>query len=560
MKFAALATLFETLEHTSSYNAMRASLKEFFSRTPKEEIKQITYLTLGQIAASFADVNLGMAEKMVLRSITHASNTPLGKIIQLYKKTGDVGKTAEVIGKKTGTLSVKTVFNTLHSIVQTTGAGSQDKKTKLLCELLSQATKIEARYLARLVLGQLRLGVGDKTILDALALAYLGTKDRSALEHAYMIHPDIGVIAQTLLSKGILGIKKITVKPGVPIQMMLCQRIENLSEIRERTGFPCAIEQKYDGERIQAHKIGQTVLLYSRRLENITHQFPEIVAAIKKINARNCIIEGEAVAIDKKGKMLPFQLMMQRRRKHGIAAYATHIPVSLRTFDLLYLNGKTMLLEDYPKRYKDLLRIMRPTINIELARRIICTDVNCIDEFFQHIVVEGGEGIVIKSLAHGSAYQAGNRGWNWIKWKPDYVKGMRDTFDLAIVGAYFGKGRRAGTYGALLCATYDESADTFLTFCKLGSGFTDQDLARFPKILPKIAHKNPRLEITKIMTPDVWIEPKIVVEVTGAEITKSPQHTCGYALRFPRFLRIREKKPEQATTIKEIKKMVRTKR
>jgi len=555
MKFIELAKLYEQLEKTSSYNTMRDILSKFFKKTPKEELERIAYLTLGQIASQFADINLGMAEKMVVKSIAMASGQKEEIVLWQYKKLGDVGKTAEQYAKR-GSLTVKTVFDTLHKIAEVSGTGSQEKKITLLAGLLSQTSALEARYLARIVIGDLRLGVGDKTVLDALAIAYTGGKEaRKELEQAYHVCPDVGVIARTLAHKGITKIKQIEVEIGIPIQSMLCQRIKDIDAVGKKMGYPVVVEEKYDGERIQVHKKGNKIKLYSRRLEDITPQFPDIVDAVKKtVKAKDCVLDSEAMPVDAKGNLLPFQILMQRRRKYDVEEYVKKIPVTLFVFDILYINGKSLLRETYKKRFEILQKSLKETNRIKFTLKKTCTDSDCIEDLFNKTVENGGEGVVIKNL--DGPYEAGVRGWNWIKWKPEYVKGLRDTFDLVVVGAYFGRGRRAGTYGALLCAAYDDKKDKFETFCKLGSGFTDKELAGLPKKFKKIEHKPARLEISKSMQPDVWLDPRVVVEVTGAEITKSPNHTLGYALRFPRFLRWREKKAEQAMTVKEILKMV----
>ncbi len=555
MKFTELAHLYELLEKTSSYIAMRKILSNYFKKTPKEELDKVAYLTLGQIASQFADINLGMAEKMVLKSIAMAGDEKETTIIQKFKKLGDVGKVAEGYAGK-GKLTVKIVFETLHKITEATGTGSQEKKITLLAKLLSQASSLEARYLARIVMGDLRLGVGDKTVLDSLTIAYTGTKEvRKELEHAYNICPDVGLIARTLAHKGMKGIKQIGVEIGIPIRSMLCQRIKDIEDIGKKIGYPVVVEEKYDGERIQVHKQGSRIKLYSRRLEDITLQFPDIVEAIRKaVKAKNCVFDSEVMPVDAKGNLLPFQILMQRRRKYEIEEYIKKVPVALFAFDILFLNGKSLIKEPYKKRYALLEKNVRETNKIKLALRKICQESECIEELFNKVVELGGEGVVIKNL--DGQYEAGVRGWNWVKWKPEYVKGLRDTFDVVVVGAYYGRGRRAGKYGALLCAVYNDKKDKFETFCKLGSGFTDKTLAELPKKFKKIEHKPARLEVAKTMHPDVWFDPRVVAEVTGAEITKSPNHTLGYALRFPRFLRWREKKPEQATTTKEILRMI----
>ena len=569
MLFRELALAYEELERTSSGNELRRILAGLFKKVSKSEIDKVAYLTLGRIASDYADINLGMAEKMVLRAVAEAAGTEQSEVTRLYKKLGDIGLAAEeLVGRKRKELSVTEVFDTLHKIAESSGTGSQERKVSLLAGLLKNASAKEARYLARIVQGNLRLGVGDKTVLDALCITFTGSKSaKKEVEHAFMISPDVAIIARTIANKGLAGIRKIGVTLGVPIQMMLCQRVKDLNEIPKKMGVPFAVEQKYDGERIQAHKIGNKVVLYSRRLENITSQFPDIVDAVRKnVKAKDCVIEGEAMPVDKKGNLLPFQLLMQRRRKHSIEEYIKKIPVCLFVFEILYNTGKTLIHEAYPKRYAILKKSIKESSSIKLALRIICDNPDCAEELFNKTVENGGEGIVVKSLKADSDYQAGVRGWHWVKWKPEYVKGLRDTFDLVVVGAYRGRGRRAGAYGALLCAVYNESADRFETFCKLGTGFSDKDLAEMPKIFRKheISHKPALLEVSKAMNPDVWFEPAVVLEVTGAEITKSPNHTCGQengqglALRFPRFLRYRpEKSAEQATTTKEILKMAK---
>jgi len=565
MKFQELAAVYEQLEKTSSGNALRSILAGLFSRVPQDDIGKVAYLTLGRIANDFTDINLGMAEKMVLKAVAVAAGKDEEAVRRLYKQRGDIGIVAEMlVGRRRKELSVKEVFAVLHSIAAASGAGSQERKINLLAELFRNASAQEARYLARIVQGNLRLGVGDKAVLDALCITFTGSKAaKKEVEHAYNISPDVGVIAHTIAVKGLAGIRKIGVTLGVPIQMMLCQRVKELDKIPGKMGVPFAVEEKYDGERIQAHKQGGKVTLYSRRLENITAQFPDIVAAIKKsVKAKDCVIEGEAMPMDKKGNMLSFQVLMSRRRKHDVAEYMKKIPVCLFVFEMLYVNGRSLIREPYPKRYELLRKNSKESGSLKLALRKICKTPDEAEDFFNAAVQRGGEGIVVKSLRSDSSYQAGVRGWNWVKWKPEYVKGLRDTFDLVVVGAYRGRGRRAGAYGALLCAAYNAAADRFETFCKLGTGFSDKDLEELPKMLRRFEAKQrpARVDVSKLMIPDVWFTPALVVEVSGAEITKSPNHTCGtgLALRFPRFLRHRpEKKPEQATTTKEILRMAK---
>lgn len=565
LTFSKLAEIFSQLEAVTSGNKMREILSNFFKKVPKQDIDKVSYLTLGKIAADYKHIELGLAEKMILRAITAAADKDIAAIKKIFKKKGDIGLTAEAAVKTRGKkLTVVDVFNGLHKISQETGAGSQERKITTLANLLSHSTPKEAKYIARIALGTLRLGAGVMTILDSLSITFTGTKaNKPKLEHAYNICSDVGLVASTIATKGLKGIEKIPVNVGVPIRMMLAQRVKKITEIQEKMPGRISAEEKYDGERIQAHKIKDKIILFSRRLDDITDQFPDIVEQIKKcVKAKSFVIEGEVVPIDKKGNLLPFQVLMQRRRKYKIAEYIKKIPVSFRLFDLLYLNGKTYLHSPYPARHKALERIVKKqTKSLQIAGRTVSEKLDIIEDFFNKFIEKGGEGIIAKSTAKDSIYKAGTRGWLWIKWKREYAKELRETFDLAVVGAFVGKGRRAGTYGALLCAAYNKTKDQFETLCKLGSGFTDKQLAELPKKFNKykIPHKPARLSIHKDMKPDVFFQPEVVVEVLGAELTRSPIHTCapaqgkGIALRFPRFIRYRQDKaPEQATTAKEI--------
>lgn len=568
MNFSELADLYSQLEKISSTNAMRSLFAKFFKKVPKNDIDKVAYLSLGQIASEHEAIVIGMADKMVLKSIAKASGRKEDDVRKLFKTKGDVGLVAEAtVGKRTKKLTIDKAFHTLHDIARASGAGSQEKKISLFAQLLKDASPLEARYLARIVTGSLRLGAGEKIVLDGLLIAFTGsTKAKKEIDYACSICPDVGIIGKTLAQRGIKAVKKIGVELGRPIQSMLCHRVKSLAEVEKKIGYPVAVEEKYDGERIQVHKDGKKVNLFSRRLENISSQFPDIIEAVKKaVKAKRCILDCEAMPIDEKGNFLPFQSLMQRRRKYEVEKYIKKIPVVLFVFDILALGGKSLIREKYQKRYALLQKNLRQTNKVKLALHKICRDASCIEDLFKITVKHGGEGLVIKNL--NGVYEAGVRGWNWVKWKPEYVKGLRDTFDLVVIGGFKGRGKRAGTYGALLCASYNKGE--FETFCKLGSGFTDKELSGLVKKFRKyeVSKKPARVKANKFMEPDVWFSPHIVVEVIGAEITRSPHHTCaidkgkGLALRFPRFSRWRDdKRPSQATTSKEILQMVKKKK
>ncbi len=562
-RFAALAQLFKRLERISGH-AARDALAVFFRGLPREDVPHTAFLCTGRIASEFEDVDLGMADKMVLRAVGEAAGVPDAELRRRFKRVGDVGVVAqEAIGRAEGRLTLGSVFLTLRRIAATGGKDSQSAKIRLFAGILRDASPLEAKYVCRLALGNLRLGIGDKTVLDALAKAYGGSK--VDLEQAYNVCPDIGVIAETLVRKGVSGVRRIGVHVGRPIQSMLCQRIKSLDELPRRMRFPVVVEEKYDGERIQAHINGGRITLYSRRLEDITAQFPDVVAAIRRqVSVRSAVIDGEAMPIDGDGNFLPFQTLMSRRRKHHVAQYSKSIPVVWCVFDMMFRDGKSLIGKPYPSRWQALSRCVRKGKGIRLAARTVCADIDCVEEMFGSIISRGGEGIIIKSLDKGSSYQAGVRGWHWIKWKPEYIKGLRDTFDLVVVGAYLGRGKRAGRYGALLCAAYNAERGRFETFCKVGTGFSDKDLAALPRRLDahRIRACSADVVVAKGMHPDVWFSPAVVCEVSGANVTRSPNHSAGavdgkgLALRFPRFIRWRDEKgARQATTVREIKKM-----
>jgi len=400
--------------------------------------------------------------------------------------------------------------------------------------------------------------------------------NREEIVKAYNIHPDLGFIAVTLAEGGMDSIRKIGVAPGIPLRAMLGERLPSISEIIEKMGGAAALEYKYDGLRVQAHMDGSggSVHLFSRQLEDITDQFPDVVRSLKeKFKGHGSILEGECVPIDPAtGEMLPFQVISQRRgRKYELDDKIDEIPVVLVLFDCLYLNGETLIDHPYLERREAILQAfpglseeMDGGAGLSLSRMELVSDPVKGEDFFNNALNDGCEGVMAKSTAERSVYQAGSRGWLWIKYKKDYRSELDDTLDLVVVGAYHGTGRRGGTFGALLMAAYDEDADMFRTVCKLGSGFNDQHLERLPGMLSDIRTGDaPHRKVDTKMPADVYVSPFVVLEVKAAEITFSPIHTCawsrlkenaGLALRFPRFTgRFREDKAStDATTVKEI--------
>jgi len=553
-------------------------LVDLLKNTPKDVIAKVVYLTQGKIYPDFVGLEIGVAEKLAIKALARASGMKESEIEEDLKKSGDIGETAQnFLAKKKQvtffqkTLTAERVYETLDKMAKTTGSGAVDSKMALLAGLLSDASPKEAKYIMRTVTGNLRLGIADMTVLDALAIAYGGGKEaRELVERAYNISSDLGRVANVVAEKGLEGIKKFQVLVFEPIRPMLAERLSSPEEILEKLGGKCIAEYKYDGERVQAHKKGNEVILYSRRLEDISDQYPDAIELVKNhMKAKEAILEGECVAIDlETGEMRPFQELMHRRRKYEIERAIEQYPVSLFMFDALYVDGKDLTLDAYLVRRKALEKALKESDRVKAAKHIITSKAKQLEAFFEEAIADGCEGLVCKAIGKDSVYQAGARGWLWIKYKRDYKSEMTDTVDLVIVGAFHGRGKRAGTYGALLLAAYNPETDTFETVTKCGTGFTDKDLANLPEMLRKHVIPRKHSRVQSMLEADVWFEPKVVLEILGAEITLSPIHTCaidsirkgsGLAIRFPRFTgnyRV-DKAAEDATTSAEVVEMYR---
>jgi DNA ligase-1 len=401
--------------------------------------------------------------------------------------------------------------------------------------------------------------------MDALSLAFTGNKaNRAVLENAYNVSSDLGTVARILGLEGIEAVKKLRIVLYKPVRPMLAERVPTVEDVFDQIEGSAAAEYKLDGERIQVHKGSERVELFSRRLENITHHFPDIANIIARSKLKDAIFEGEVVAIDAEtSQFLPFQVLMHRRRKHGVEEAMKNYPVFLNVFDILYYDRASKTDLPYSDRRKLIEYLIQEIKDhrILLVPQTVVKDTISLSRFMTKAIENGCEGVMIKQL--NSEYRAGARGYAWIKLKREYRNDLTDTLDLVIVGALYGRGRRVGKYGALLLAAYDPKTDTFKTVSKVGTGFTDQDLADFYNSLEKhlIKQRHPRVDAGMHM--DVWFEPKIVIEIIASEITLSPIHTAGMdavrdkyglALRFPKFTgKIRDdKNAEDATKVEEI--------
>jgi DNA ligase-1 len=572
MLYEALINTYVKLESTTKRLEMTDILANLLREAQPDELERVIYLTQGKIHPDWmGEPEIGMAEKMVIETIVRATGLKKAEVKTLVAEKGDIGLAAEsaLEQKRTGMLGskrlqVEDVYNSLDQISKESGKGSSDRKIRKLVQLMVNTTPMGSRYLSRMVVGALRLGIGDMTILDALALAYTGsTKNRGLLERAYNLTSDLGYVARTLAEEGTEKLENVEVIVGKPIRMMLAQRLSNSEEIAEKLGRFSA-EYKLDGERFQIHKKERNIQIFSRRLENITKMYPDAVKMTQEhVRADKAIIEGEAVAIDPHtGEMKPFQTLMQRRRKYRIKEMMEKFPIAVFLFDCLYLDGEDLTLQPYPVRRKRLQETVEETERFKLVMARETDEPAELDDFFEEAITDGTEGLVVKSCSDESIYRAGARSWLWVKLKASYQSKMVDPIDLVIVGAFHGRGRRAGSYGALLAAVYDPEEDIYRTICKVGSGFTDEVLEKIPTMLGEFRHEGRHPRVDSLMEADVWFSPSLVIEVLGDELTLSPVHTAafnqlrkdsGLAVRFPRFIRWRnDKSPEDATQVQEV--------
>jgi DNA ligase-1 len=581
MQFADLTAAYERLEGTPKRLEMRTILADLFRPLHPPELDRVLYLSQGMLRPEYEGVELGVADSLARRAVGLATHTPEPEVGRRTKEAGDLGTVvAQLLTEQTrlasdDPLTVAHVYGEFTRIAEAKGAGSQETKVRVLTELLGRATPVEAKFLVRFVLGTLRVGVREMTILDALAVVFAdGSKAaRTRIEAAFNLSSDLGLVAGALVDGGLDGLAAIHLEVGRPVRPMLAEREPTLAAVLERMGGRAAVEYKYDGLRVQAHVAADgTVRLFSRRLEETSAQFPELVRELPKaILARPTIVEGECVPIDAEtDEIQPFQEVSRRRgRKHDLAQAETEIPVCLFLFDVLLAGGTAVWEQDFPERRARLDALVRPTDRVRLATQRTIATVDEATAFVDEAVAAGGEGLMAKSVAPGSGYRAGARGYWWIKYKRDYTVGLTDSIDGVVVGGFAGRGRRAGHFGAFLLAAYDAKRDRFESFCKVGTGFDDAALADMPRRLESYRSTEKPSGVESGLTPDVWFRPGVVLEVRGAELTLSPIHPAGlgavrsgvgFALRFPRFTgRVREEKAAtDATTTAELLEMYRS--
>jgi DNA ligase 1 len=575
LEFARLAHSFEQLEKTSSRLALVAILAELFrSIESPDEIAKVCYLVQGRVAPPFEAPEIGMAEKTVARSIAIAYHTTPERVLTLYTALGDLGLVAEQQSQEAdmvpNALQVDDVFGELKTIAQTSGKGAVEKRIARLSALLRQVDSVSAKYVVRIAVGNLRLGIGDSTMLDALATAkFHDPTKRKLLEGAYNKTSDLGLIARTLWqhpgqeeAQG--AVARLDVQVGKPIRPQLAERLPDAETIITKMGEVDA-EYKYDGLRTQIHKDGQHVSIFSRNLENLSQMFPEILEGTRRqVQADSVILDAEALGYNPASEeFLPFQQTTRRRRKYHIEAMAEQVPLKAFVFDILYKDGVSLLEQPLVERRNMLEATITPDDVLMLTKHQMVRDAKTLSRLFDEAVSLGLEGLVVKKL--DSPYEAGARNFNWVKLKRHSAGALQDTIDCVLLGYIFGRGKRATLgAGALLVGVYDKRQDLFVTVSKIGTGLTDEEWRSIRERTKGLVVDHKPARVSSLIEPSVWLEPKIVIEVLADEITRSPIHTAGkvgdepgYALRFPRFVAFREqdKKPEDATTVEELLEM-----
>ena len=566
MTFSELATYLDQLEATSSRNELVRILAEAYKACSVEEIEPITYLIQGRLAPFFEPVEMGLGERLLMSAIAMAYGTSKEDVTKTYKQTGDLGLTAMSLGPKTrdDTPSVIEVHQRLWEIAGLSGEGSLKAKLDLFAALLGDLDAASAKHLVRITLGKMRLGIGDPTVLDALSFAKKGDRSlRPVLEAAYNRSSDLGLIAKTLWAQGLEAIEAIKVTVGKPLRSQLAERLPNPEAVIKKLGL-VGVQPKYDGFRVQIHKDGGVVNIFSRNLETMTPMFPELVAATVSLPVKSVILDGEAIAYSPESEeYVPFQETTARRRKEGIDEFATRVPLRAFVFDVMFRDGTDLTPLPYEQRFAIVDEMLKGSDTLQTAPLTKTDSVEVLTRELLDNISRGLEGVVAKRL--DSPYQAGARNFNWVKLKRNTSGELTDTIDVVLIGYYGGKGKRAEFgAGALLAGVYDSERDEFVSISKLGTGLSDEGWRDLHKQLSRLEIGEKPARVNSLLVPDVWLQPELVVEVLADEITPSPRHTAGmvgdqpgFALRFPRIVSFRsaDKKPEDATTVREIREM-----
>jgi DNA ligase-1 len=565
LPFRTLSDAFEKLEHTSSRKQLTSILADLLRQVDATAIAEVAYLLQGRVAPLYQPIEFGLGERSVERAVGEVYGIDPAEVRSHYARVGDLGLVVAELASaspRTSDRSVRDVFAQLRSIADISGAGSGERKLAVLRGLLNDLDPTSAKHLVRIPLGNSRLGVGDATILAAFNEARLsGTKsDQAILEGAYNRTSDLGLLGDTLWTDGAEGVEKLQVMVGRPIRPQLAERLPDVPSLLDKLGGRAHAQWKFDGVRVQLHldrkqPAGEQVRLFSRSLESMTSMFPELVEGVlQQVRAETAILDSEALAFNPASEeFLPFQETTRRRRKHGVGDLATELPLKAMVFDVMYRDGQALLDRPLLDRINLMEQMVSGTDVLQPEAGVVVDDADKLDEMFEDALERGLEGLVVKRV--DSPYQAGARNFNWVKLKRHSRGALEDTIDCVLLGYFVGRGKRVGLgVGALLVGVYDAAADEFKSVTKIGTGLSDEQWREVAeRAAPYRAEQRPARVSSKIV-PSVWLEPKIVVEVLADEITSSPNHTAGYALRFPRVIRFRDadKRPEDATTLAEL--------
>ena len=568
MKFSHVVYYFEEIsKHTARLEITRL-LAELFSQATPHEAQIISYLSLGTVRAPYEGMQFNLAEKSVTKVIAQLLATTPEQIKLHVQETGDLGSVAALGNwRPAHEPTLLQIYQQLIDLEKMSGSGSQEDRAQALLTILQSVTPICAQYIVRMVIGKLRLGFSDMTLIDALSWMLVGNKSlHDRIEHAYNICADMGYITFIIKEHGVLGLDNISIIVGVPIRPAAAERLPTARDIIDKIGH-CIAQPKLDGFRLQIHldfSKEKKIWFYSRNLQDMSNMFPDLVKVLHELPIETLIAEGEAIVYDDQtGSFVPFQETVKRKRKHGIEEAAIEMPLKLFLFDILYLNGTQLLNKAHHTR-RDILTKLFSGHHEQVVSVIDEKHVETAQElenYFLENIQAGLEGLVVKKP--DSHYQPGKRNFNWIKLKRQEEGHLDDTLDCVILGYYFGKGKRAGFgIGAFLVGIYDPKQDCFETVAKVGTGLKDADWIELKKKCDalRVPEQPHNVICAKDLVPDVWVLPEIVCMIRADEITRSPVHSAGktahelgFALRFPRFMGYRpDKSATQATTVKEL--------
>lgn len=561
MLYSRLVDVYEELEKTPARLKKVGIISGILKGSENEILPKVTLLVQGKLFPSWSEKEIGIANLLMVKIISTATGFSEKEVMGGFKKTGDFGLVAEnLMGRKrqktlfTKKLTVNRVFENLRALADIEGKGSQERKFQLVSELINSASPREARYIVRTTLGNMRLGVAEGIVRDSIARAFLEREDPKeavgAVEWAWFLRPDYGEVAILAKTKGMKGLKEVKLEVGKPYHVMLSERAKSLEDAMN-TFERIILEYKYDGARISIHKDGDGIKLFTRRMEEVTKQFPELVKLAREcITARECIVEGEILSVNPKtGKPMPFQFLSQRiKRKYDIGRVSKEIPVQVNVFDLVYLNGRSLFMETLDKRRKELTVLIKERKDkFQVAKSLITKDINRAEGFYKESLRNNQEGLMVKNL--DARYQPGRRVGYWLKVKP-----TMENLDLAIIGGTWGTGKRTGWLGSLILGCRDSKTGEFLECGMIGTGVKEKEGSVGVTFKQLTELLKPYIESEK--GNEVRIKPKVVVEVAYEEIQKSPNYKSGFALRFPRVLQIRiDKDISESDTVEKIARL-----